>query len=491
MTREGDDPVLDRLVEAARRAEPPPQAVELAEQMVARAVLAARRHPRADGRALALRTLAVAASLALLVGFAWWLFLRPAPPSAPATLQATLPSGDRILAAPGAQFRIETMTGETRRIVLSSGAAVFDVRPLGPLGSFEVATRRARVIVRGTVFAVEAARERTIVRVYEGTVEVMQDDRAERVLADREWSSDAHGSRPLAVGAPLDRDARAAVRARTARTASPSRPDETLATTLLAEAPRPSGATGPTPLTGGDAPVAPPSLVVPLSPTPTVSYPAVPPASPQVVGPPAAASPPATVSAATLAPPPVRVIAVGSPRAAVPDAGLVAPPPAAPPPVVVSPAPSTLDDVRRWLVDGRAEAALAEARNALAAGRDAPGPWRLLEADALRALGRFAEAADAYDRAVPALDEIAAASAGYAAAFLRFRQLGDAAGTLGSLDAAGADREDSPLAERSLALRTRALEQLGRRDEAQTAARRYLDRYPQGGMADWMRALLP
>ena len=113
----------------------------------------------------------------------------------------------------------------------------------------------------------------------------------------------------------------------------------------------------------------------------------------------------------------------------------------------------------------------------------------MLEADALRALRRYREAADAYDRAAAGLSDSQASQAGYLAASVRSRHLGDATGALSSLDRSGADRPGSPLAERALALRARILNQEGRTAEARDVASDYLRRFPGGGMAEWMRAL--
>ena len=46
------------------------------------------------------------------------------------------------------------------------------------------------------------------------------------------------------------------------------------------------------------------------------------------------------------------------------------------------------------------------------------------------------------------------------------------------------------LGERASALRVRALVRLGRNDEARVGARRYLQRFPNGGLRDWMTELL-
>jgi len=146
------------------------------------------------------------------------------------------------------------------------------------------------------------------------------------------------------------------------------------------------------------------------------------------------------------------------------------------------PAPPTVDEARAWLAAGRPERALAAATDPRRADPGA-ARWLLIRADALRALGQHESAADAYDEA--ARLGIEPAASGYTAARIRFRNLGDAAGALRSLDAA--DVESGALAERALGLRAQALARAGRDAEARVAAERYLASYPEGGLAPYMR----
>ncbi|MCC6875881.1 MAG: FecR domain-containing protein [Sandaracinaceae bacterium] len=111
--------------------------------------------------------------------------------------------------------------------------------------------------------------------------------------------------------------------------------------------------------------------------------------------------------------------------------------------------------------------------------------WRLVEGDALRALGRHAEAAGAYDRAADGLRD--GRMAAFLAATERLRRLNDAGGALASLDRADVCSAGSPLRERALALRGEALARLGRRHELQALAREYLAAFPDGSRAGWMR----
>lgn len=139
---------------------------------------------------------------------------------------------------------------------------------------------------------------------------------------------------------------------------------------------------------------------------------------------------------------------------------------------------------RAFIASGRAGRALREAR------ARSGGEWRLVEADALRALRRWTDAAEAYERATEELDPARAAQAGYLAASIHLLELDDPERALAALDRSAADTPGSPLEERATALRARALHRLARHAEARTIARRYLDRHPQGGMSDYMHALL-
>jgi len=147
------------------------------------------------------------------------------------------------------------------------------------------------------------------------------------------------------------------------------------------------------------------------------------------------------------------------------------------------------EEARAWIASGDADRALDAAREAL---RDDPtaAEWRMIEADALRALGRFEAAVSVYERAAVDLGGVRAAQAGYLAARIHQGRLDDARRALAALDLVGADEPGAPLEERATALRARILMAQGRREQAREVARRYLDRFPAGGMTDWMEAVL-
>lgn len=142
-------------------------------------------------------------------------------------------------------------------------------------------------------------------------------------------------------------------------------------------------------------------------------------------------------------------------------------------------------DARRALERGEYERALEIVR----ARAPVRGEWAMLEGDALRALGRSAEAADAYDRAAASSTASPATRAGYLAAGIRLRQLDDPEGALRSLDASRADAPHSPIEDAALALRVRALIASGDRARARETARVHLARFPASAARPWMTAI--
>jgi ferric-dicitrate binding protein FerR (iron transport regulator) len=154
---------------------------------------------------------------------------------------------------------------------------------------------------------------------------------------------------------------------------------------------------------------------------------------------------------------------------------------------IAQPVYQTPIEAQRRLYQGQAGLALLMARNARATRADV-GDWKLVEADALRALGRFEEAADAYWQASRLLHPQGRAQAGYLAAQLYYRDLRRPDRALAILDAAQVDARKSPLRERALLLRAQSMERLGQRPAE--IARRYLADYPNSAAADIMRVYL-
>jgi hypothetical protein len=148
----------------------------------------------------------------------------------------------------------------------------------------------------------------------------------------------------------------------------------------------------------------------------------------------------------------------------------------------------SLQQARAWLHDGQAERALSAARRARTDPSAPRGDWLLLQADALRSLGRARDAALAYREAAFVLPGEGRARAGFKAADILLRELDDPRAALAALAAAGVDGPSSALRERGLLLRIEALQRLG--EPVAEAAARYLDEYPDSAGAPRLRALI-
>ena len=136
---------------------------------------------------------------------------------------------------------------------------------------------------------------------------------------------------------------------------------------------------------------------------------------------------------------------------------------------------SRLELARGWLRAGDP----ARALQLLSSGAAQRPMERLLAADALRALGRFSQAATAYQAlAADSVDPLRAQAA-YGAAELLLRTLKDPAACLRVLDAHQLDDERALLRERASVLRMDALLALGQKAEARRAAQKYLEREPE------------
>lgn len=411
---------LDELVVAARAASPQPFSIERTRELAARAVAAAearrverRRRIIAGFVAVAAMVGVVASRTAFDVG------------SEETLAVVETRAGDRLERTLETRFEVVLDQETNRRVELGSGTVLCDVRPLGPGSSFEVDAGETRVHVRGTVFSV-TREDATVVRVYEGRVEVAHGGDVIEVLAGEQWSSRTRGVARLSPG-PLDERGRSAAEQR-AEAAAP--PTEIIAVADDAGAAEDRSAP--------EAPVA---------------------------------ELPSDASVANVAPdsPPGQ------------DQDVVARPLPTVRDEPARPSPRTADTAIR---EGRASEALALAREGIARGESG---WGAVHADALRALGRPAEAADAYDAAARR-ERTHRAELAYSAAILRSRTLHDDAGALRSLDAGNVGA--SALAERGLVLRVHLLRSLGRTDEARSEARRYLERFGDRGSAAAMQGFL-
>ena len=412
-------PSLEQVIVAARGAEPDPLSDEGLSAMVERAAMTGRaRHRRWSlTRVMGAAALAAAAAVATFA-------LSPGAPlpadSAPRPVLArdteptdlALATGDRLVAGSGARFDVHLPEPHVRRVRLGGGSMLFDVRPIEG-GRFTVSTAQARVHVLGTVFSVRASEDATTVWVYEGVVRVEGPEGA-RVVRAGGVVHVGEGEAGVDALAAAGREA-------AARRSTP----------LALREPRPEA--------------------------------------------------PPRQERAPVRPAPQRASAPRSDRRPAPR------PPSTPrPSEPSSPPPLTPADVRARIARGEAAQALVTIESALARGEQ--DPWRMLQGDALRASGRFDEAAAAYRRAAAELAPPRRQQAGFLEARLRAARLDDADGALRALDGAGVTRQGSVLRERGMALEARLLVRLDRHADADQVARAYLRDYPEGPDADAMRA---
>jgi hypothetical protein len=141
---------------------------------------------------------------------------------------------------------------------------------------------------------------------------------------------------------------------------------------------------------------------------------------------------------------------------------------------------ANLCEARAWLYAGELQRALDAAREAPQVAVEHAG-WCMVEADALRSMGRHAEAAQAYMAAVGSSAGNARAQAGFKAAIEYLRELGDPRSALAALSLAGVDAQGSALRERGMLLRMEALRALG--EPSEDVAKRYLSEFPDSAGA--------
>ncbi len=417
------DELIDELGRIAHRDSPPPLALDDLDRMIG-AALDADDEGSAEAPPTERRRgwwLAAAAVMLLALGGGYLLGGHNAkqPP-----LQARLASGDVLVASPGAHFEVLEQGPLVRRLELSEGLVLFDVEPLGDDGRFEVVTPDGVVRVRGTVFSVEAGEE-TVVRVYEGRVEVERQGSVVTLGESQMWrrgETVAWDSGPLADEAATAVAARAEERTRVASAAA-------------AEARRDRS---PEPDLGDRLAESESESVLGERPSESES----------VLGDRLAESESESV--------------LGEWSESEPSSQPTR-----------RPARVARSDVQAWLAQGDYERARSTA---------AARGWTQLEADALRALGRYSDAADRYDEVARGGNGTAA----FEAAQLRFQRLSDPSGALASLQAAPTP---AALEERRLGLEARLLVRLGRSADARAIAERYLEAHPQGGLSRWMTEL--
>jgi len=196
-----------------RALRPAPLEDAAARRLARAAIVEARARRRSRARGFVIAGVCSAAAVALLSLLAdppaGHRARRDAHPRADSRAQAREPSrrqprrvlaaGDGITVANGSQWVIEEDTATSRHIRLSSGAALFEVVPLGDGGRFAVTTPHLSLFVRGTVFSVEVDAHRSLVRVYAGRVHVDAGTRVE-LVAGESFDSETLGPRAAAAG---------------------------------------------------------------------------------------------------------------------------------------------------------------------------------------------------------------------------------------------------------------------------------------------------
>jgi len=249
--RDGCELTRRAAAEIARLA-PAELPAERSRELIRRAVLA-ERAGSAPRWGLPLLVAATAGALALAIAMTLapppaWQHVETHPwarPSGAAVLQPSrlsLPSGDQLIAAEGAAFDVRSAAPQRREVALQRGQMLFDVARLGQGQRFDVVTPDARVSVLGTVFTVEAVDGRTVVRVYEGHVEVAHGAQRIRLRVGEHFVSDG---RRVPID-PLRREALAAAGRR--HRAPPVAPVAPVVIELAAQpAAPPSAASIPTP----------------------------------------------------------------------------------------------------------------------------------------------------------------------------------------------------------------------------------------------------
>ncbi len=427
---EEDELMLDRVLGAVRREAAPPIDFERADQMVQRAMRSAQtRHRRVKAATAIAAAFAIACSAAAIAVLA----VGSRPDIVAEPLELVLPTGEHVTATAGAHFTLAESTEAERGVVLDDGTMLFVVPPLPDGTEFVVSANGHEIRVLGTVFAVETGGDDTVVRVFEGRVEVTDAAGGSYVVrSGEERGSD--GVRAIADDAPLVREGRRAARERESERVEQARRDQARRLREVEE---------------------------PIAPEPIEPLPVEPQPSDEEL-----AQHLDQQQEENVDPAPSRPVT------------RVAPIPAPP--------PGALEDARRALVQGDARTALSLAQAPAARG----AAWRLVEGDALRALRRFDEAATAYEAAASAARGTSSKNAAYLAARLRARECDDPDGALAVLDAYRVDVRGSPLEERGLALRAQILVSASRASQAQIVARRYLERFPDGGVAPFMRSLV-
>jgi hypothetical protein len=467
---------LDRLAALAAAESRPKLDEERRREMARRAVLAGQGRHRARRE----RRVWIATAGAIAMAAAVLLALRltssgPATTASSSDYELRLATGDEVLARGDVRFEVQSQTPALRSVRLDEGAMLFDVAPLGPGSRFEVVTGDTTVRVLGTVFVVEATSAGTSVHVYEGRVEVARGADVRVLVAGERHRPELASPRSASLANAARERARR-------RTEAPAARDtrETSSPGWIEEAPSSLDAVEETAVEeAGGARRAPRETVPPRE--PRDEYPSA------DRGPGSPVAPQTTPE--TNRPNDTSTPDFATERGTGPEPG-VEPLPNEVPSTTQRQSPPEDDSAEDGARAARAALEMGDAERALALARSGDGDPTLLlvEADALRILGRTREAARAYDRVLDAAtrphDRSVAGFVGAELWYRRFREPEHATRVLlesGALD-------DATLRERALVLRADLAVATHDTEALADTCRLYLAEYPAGPRASWMRA---
>ncbi|HEV7557579.1 MAG TPA: FecR domain-containing protein, partial [Kofleriaceae bacterium] len=187
--------LADKLAEVAADAEPPAIDEGQARRLVDRALGLAAVQPRERTSirwAVAFAAMAAAAAAIVII-------VAGRDRASTDELRLTLPTGDRLVSAPGADFAVERLEPANRELRLHRGTVRFEVAHVVSGQRFRVATDDLVVTAKGTVFSIDTDTTGSRVRVLEGVVEIEQGAHRELVAAGGEFDSHAIASGRVVV----------------------------------------------------------------------------------------------------------------------------------------------------------------------------------------------------------------------------------------------------------------------------------------------------
>jgi hypothetical protein len=188
--------LADKLADIAAGAEPPAVDDGQTRRIVDRALGLAAVQPRTrTSIRWAVAVAAMAAAAAVIV-------IATRDRASTDELRLTLPTGDRLVSAPGADFAVERLEPAIRELRLHHGTVRFEVAHVVAGQRFRVATDDLIVTAKGTVFSIDTDAIGSRVRVLEGVVEIEHGSQSQLVAAGGEFDSRTAPSPVVVAVAP-------------------------------------------------------------------------------------------------------------------------------------------------------------------------------------------------------------------------------------------------------------------------------------------------